>query len=82
MTDKIGNMGAVGQALRQVLETHAISQNKLATVLGVQQSVVYRWYYEKIEPRGETIINIATALHTIKPAAAKDFVIFYLGKYL
>ncbi|HAX76290.1 MAG TPA: XRE family transcriptional regulator [Cyanobacteria bacterium UBA11372] len=75
-------MGAVGKALKQVLETHAISQNKLATVMGVKPFVVYRWYYEKIDPRGETILNIAEGLQQIEPAAAKKFFMLYLGKFL
>ncbi|GET41850.1 helix-turn-helix domain-containing protein [Microseira wollei] len=75
-------MGAAGKALKQVLETHAISQNKLANVLGVKPFVVYRWYYEKIDPRAETAKEIAKALGTIEPAAAKEFAKLYMGEFL
>lgn len=76
------DMGKVGKALRQVLETYGISQNKLAVTLGAKPSVVFRWYHEQTDPHGDTIADIANALQEIDPAAAKEFVRLYLGKYL
>ena len=74
-------MGKVGKALRQVLESYGISQNKLAVTLGVKPSVVFRWFHEQTDPSGETIANIAEALQGLNPAAAEEFVRLYLGKY-
>ncbi|MCC5633732.1 hypothetical protein LC613_40640 [Nostoc sphaeroides CHAB 2801] len=42
----VGSMGKAGKVLKQVLETHDISQGRLATVLGVARSNVYRWVNE------------------------------------
>ena len=75
-------MGKAGKALRQVLETYGISQNKLAVALGVKPFVVFRWYHEQTDPNGETIAEIAEALQGIEPDAAEEFVRLYLGKYL
>jgi transcriptional regulator with XRE-family HTH domain len=75
-------MGKVGKALRQVLESYGISQNKLAVTLGVKPSVVFRWFHEQTDPSGETIADIAEALQGLNPAAAEEFVRLYLGKYL
>lgn len=75
-------MGRAGKALRQVLETYEISQNKLAGALGVKPFVVFRWYHEQTDPSGETIADIATALQNIEPSAAKEFVKLYLGEFL
>jgi transcriptional regulator with XRE-family HTH domain len=75
-------MGKVGKALRQVLESYSISQNKLAVTLGVKPSVVFRWFHEQTDPSGETIADIAEALQGIEPTAAEEFVRLYLGKYL
>ncbi|HEY9637944.1 MAG TPA: helix-turn-helix transcriptional regulator [Coleofasciculaceae cyanobacterium] len=75
-------MGKVGKALRQALETHGISQNKLAVTLGVKPSVVFRWFHEQTDPSGETIAEIAKALQSINSAAAAEFVRLYLGEYI
>lgn len=75
-------MGKVGKALRQVLESYGISQNKLAVTLGVKPSVVFRWFHEQTDPSGETIADIAEALQGMNPSAAEEFVRLYLGKYL
>ncbi len=73
-------MGKAGQALRQVLESYSISQNKLAAVLEVKPYAVYRWYYEQIDPRAETAVDIVKALQDINPEAAKEFVSLYIGE--
>jgi plasmid maintenance system antidote protein VapI len=42
-------MRKAGGVLREVLDTYGISQNKLAIAMGVQSSVVYRWFHKSIE---------------------------------
>jgi transcriptional regulator with XRE-family HTH domain len=73
-------MGKAGQALKQALKTYRISQNKLAVTLGVDRSIVFRWFHEQTDPTGETIVEIVQALKGIEPAAAKKFVQLYLGE--
>lgn len=75
-------MGKSGQALKQVLGNYNISQNKLATVMGIRRSVIYRWVHELADPTGDNIAAIASALQKINPDAAKTFVRLYLGEYL
>lgn len=72
-------MGRASQALKQVLETYGISQNKLAVALGIDRSAVFKWFHEQREPTSETIVEITRALKTMNPAAAKEFVQLYLG---
>jgi transcriptional regulator with XRE-family HTH domain len=72
-------MGKVGKALKQVLETYAITQNRLAVVMGTRRSNVGRWFHEHIDPTGDTIADIVTALREIEPEAAKEFIRLYLG---
>jgi DNA-binding XRE family transcriptional regulator len=73
-------MGKAGKALRQVLETYGITQNKLAVALGVKPYAVFRWYHEQSDPSAETAVDIAKALQGIEPAAAKEFVRLYIGE--
>jgi transcriptional regulator with XRE-family HTH domain len=80
--DTIRGMGKVGQALKQVLETHNITQNRLAVVMGTRRSNVGRWFHEQIDPTGDTIVDIAKALQTINPIAADEFIRLYLGEYI
>ena len=75
-------MGKAGLALRRVLETHNISQNKLAVALGVKPFVVHRWFHEKTDPSAETAADIAKALQEMDRAAADEFVRLYLGEFL
>lgn len=72
-------MGKAGQALRQVLKTHKISQSTLALNLGVERSIVFRWYHEQTDPTAETVAQIVHALQIINTSAAKDFIQVYLG---
>ena len=74
-------MGKVGQALKEILDLHNISQNRLAIALGIDRPIVFRWFHEKIDPTGETIHQITTALQTLNPDAASSFVNFYLGNF-
>ncbi|HAG82558.1 MAG TPA: XRE family transcriptional regulator [Cyanobacteria bacterium UBA11162] len=73
-------MGRAGKALKKALQTHRISQNKLAVTLGVDRSIVFRWHHEQTDPTGETIVEIVNALKEIDSAAAKTFVELYLGE--
>ncbi|TAD78604.1 MAG: XRE family transcriptional regulator [Oscillatoriales cyanobacterium] len=75
-------MGRAGQALKEVLAAHHISQNRLAVEMGLRRSVTYRWVHELSDPTGETIVDIVEALAKLNPAAARDFVQRYLGELI
>jgi plasmid maintenance system antidote protein VapI len=75
-------MGKAGKALRQVLETYGISQNKLAVALGVKPFVVFRWFHEQTDPSAETVVDMARVLQSINPTAAAEFVRLYLGEFM
>lgn len=72
-------MGKAGEALRHVLETYDISQNKLAVAMGVERTYIYRWAQEKADPTGDTIAAITAALQQLNPEAAREFIQLYLG---
>jgi plasmid maintenance system antidote protein VapI len=72
-------MGKAGKALKQVLETHGISQNQLAVTMRVDRSNVHRWVHEQRDPAGDVIVEIKNALKQLNPDAAEDFVRLYLG---
>ena len=72
-------MARVGKALRQVLETYGISQNKLAVTMGVPRPNVNRWVHEQRDPAGDVIFQIKEALRQLNPEAAAEFVRLYLG---
>ncbi|BAU40384.1 MULTISPECIES: helix-turn-helix transcriptional regulator [Cyanophyceae] len=74
-------MGKAGKALRQVLETYSISQNKLAVTMGLNRSTVYQWFHEVTDPSAESLLDIVAALDTLNPAAARDFLRLYLDEY-
>lgn len=73
-------MGRANQALKQVLDTYSISQNKLAVALNIDRSAVFKWVHDQREPSSERIVEITQALKTLNPLAAKDFVRLYLGE--
>ena len=73
-------MGKAGKALKRVLEDYGISQNRLAVVMAVDRANVNRWVHEVRDPAAEVVFRIRQALETIDPAAAEDFVRFYLYK--
>jgi transcriptional regulator with XRE-family HTH domain len=81
-SDTIGGMGRASQALKQVLEKYKISQNKLAVVLGIDRSAVFKWVHEQREPTSDTIVQITKALKQINFDAAREFVWLYLGQIL
>jgi transcriptional regulator with XRE-family HTH domain len=66
-------MGRAGQVLKTVLEKHNISQGKLAAMMGVGSSNVFRWANELRDPSSETVLAIIRALYKIKQKAAQDF---------
>lgn len=72
-------MARVGKALKQVLETYGISQNKLAMTMGVARPNVNRWVKEQRDPAGDIIFEIKEALQKLNPEAAAAFVNLYLG---
>jgi transcriptional regulator with XRE-family HTH domain len=71
-------MGRASDALKKVLDTYGISQNKLAVTMGISRANVGRWYHG-LDPSAENIAQITQALKTLNPLAAKDFVRLYLG---
>ncbi|HLP90953.1 MAG TPA: helix-turn-helix transcriptional regulator [Nostocaceae cyanobacterium] len=73
-------MGKAGQALRKVLETYNISQNRLAVTMDTGRSNVHRWINEIRDPTAESLLEIRDALEKINPSAARDFINWYLGK--
>ncbi len=66
-------MGKAGKALKTVLEDYGISQTKLAAVLGIGRSNIYRWVNEVRDPNSETVISIVKALDELNPDASEDF---------
>jgi predicted transcriptional regulator len=71
-------MGQAGKALRKVLETYGISQSSLATALGVDRPIVFRWFHERTDPTAETVASIVRVLRQINPIAAREFIQCYL----
>ena len=71
-------MGKAGTVLKQVLETYGISQNKLATAMGIGRSSINRWVNENRDPSGDAILEIRRGLLKIDPKAAQEFIRLYL----
>lgn len=71
-------MGRASDALKQVLDTYGISQNKVAVTMGISRANVGRWYHG-LDPSAENIAQLTQALKTLNPLAAKEFVRLYLG---
>ncbi|NJL20646.1 MAG: helix-turn-helix transcriptional regulator [Leptolyngbyaceae cyanobacterium SM1_3_5] len=70
-------MGRAGKALKQVLESYDITQNRLAVEMGIGRSNVHRWINELADPVGDAIIDIRDALEKINPVAAEAFTTLY-----
>lgn len=70
-------MGPASVALKQVLDTYGISQNKLAVTMGISRANVGRWYHG-LDPSTENIDLIAEALKVLNIEAAQKFVKLYL----
>lgn len=75
-------MSKAGKALKQVLETHNISQAKLAMTMGIGRSTVHYWVSETRDPLADSIPEILEALQKLNEAAAKDFLKLYLGEFV
>ena len=73
-------MGKAGKALRQVLETYGISQNRLAVTMGVSRTTVNQWFNETRDPLAEAVTEIYKALRQINETAAEDFINLYLER--
>ena len=71
-------MGRASVALKQVLDTYGISQNKLAVTMGISRANVGRWYHG-LDPSAENIALITEALKVLNIEAAREFVRLYLG---
>lgn len=72
-------MGKARQALKQVLETYGISQDRLAVALGSDCFALSKWIRDQQEPSSDIVVEITQALKLINPEAAKEFVRLYLG---
>ena len=72
-------MGKAGKVLKTVLEKYEISQGKLATVMGIGSSNVFRWANELRDPSSETVLAIIRALYKIDAIAAEEFKALYLS---
>jgi plasmid maintenance system antidote protein VapI len=73
-------MGKAGLALKQVLETYGISQNRLAVTMGVRRSNVNRWVNEETDPAADAVLEIRDGLEKLNPDAAEEFIRLYLGR--
>lgn len=73
-------MRRAGKALKQVLETYGISQNRLAVTMGVGRSTVNHWVSEARDPLADSIPEIVEALEKLNQSAARDFLVLYLGR--
>ena len=71
-------MGKAGRVLKTVMEHYGISQGKLAAVMGIGSSNVYRWANEVRDPNSETVLAIIKALGEINSDAAAEFKRLYL----
>lgn len=75
-------MGKAGYVLKQVLEQYNITQYRLAANLGIDRTSVYRWCNGKIDPTGDTILEIVRVLKTMNPEAAEAFADQYINSEL
>lgn len=73
-------MGKAGKALREVLSTYGISQNRLAVTMGINRSTVHQWVNEISDPLAEAVTQMIKALRQINETAADDFVDLYLER--
>ena len=73
-------MAKAGQALKQVLETYGISQNRLAVTMGIRRSNVNSWVNEETDQAADAVLEIRDGLEKINPDAAEEFIRLYLGR--
>lgn len=72
-------MGKAGRVLKTVMQSHSISQGKLAAAMGIGASNVYRWVNEIRDPGSETVMSILAALENINSDAATEFRKLYMN---
>lgn len=70
-------MGRAGKVLKTVMEKHGISQGKLAAVMGIGASNIYRWANEIRDPSSETVLSLIKGLKQIQIDAAEEFKSLY-----
>jgi predicted transcriptional regulator len=73
-------MGKAGKALKHVLSTYGLSQNRLAVTMGINRSTVHQWVNEISDPLAEAVTEIIKALRQIDETAAEDFINLYLER--
>ena len=73
-------MGKAGQALKQVLETYDISQNRLAVMMGTRRGNVHRWVNEMADPSADAVLEIRDGLEKLNQDAAEEFIRLYLKR--
>lgn len=73
-------MGKAGKALRYVLETYGISQNRLAVTMGIGRATVNQWFHETRDPAAEAVTEIIKGLRQLDEAAAEKFIDLYLER--
>jgi transcriptional regulator with XRE-family HTH domain len=71
-------MARAGNALKQVLKTYGISQNRLAIATKIDSSNLSRWVSGDRDPLAEAVYEIYKALKALNPEAAREFVWLYL----
>lgn len=71
-------MSRAGSALRQVLESHSITQYQLSAMMGVNRSNFSRWLRGERDPLAEVVVEIYRALKSVNPSAASEFIRLYL----
>lgn len=72
-------MGKAGRVLKTVMQSYGISQGKLAAVMDIGASNVYRWANEVRDPGSETVMKILEALEKLNPDAAIEFRQLYMS---
>lgn len=75
-------MGKAGDTLKQVLDKYGITQYRLAATMGTERTSVARWCKGKINPTGDSIIEIVRTLKTLNQDAAAEFVSEYIDNEL
>ncbi|MFG3819102.1 MULTISPECIES: helix-turn-helix domain-containing protein [Limnothrix] len=76
----MSGMGKAGKALRETLQQHNLTQNRLAVTMGIARGTMSHWVAETRDPTAEAIPTIVDALEQLNPEAARTFVEAYLGR--
>jgi hypothetical protein len=74
-------MGKAGQALKQVLETYGISQNRLAVTMGTLGDRMFTAGLMRMaDPAADAVLEIRDGLEKLNPDAAEEFIRLYLKR--